>query len=117
MASTLAELDTRTKPAAPVRNKKGKVEAPATPESGDSKLQAAFIALYNVQGGFKVATGWTSSNCCFKNDANATNTMFFLSAGAVFVATGGVQACGTYVTTTTYQMEVTAGSIFAPFSA
>lgn len=68
--------------------------------------QNAFIQLYNHQGGFKVLTGFSSGNCCFKNDTT-TDMMLFLQNADVYPGTGGASACNAaYAVTTTYQFEV-----------
>ena len=75
----------------------------------------AFIALYNQNGGLKVATAFVGSNCCFKNDSTAVTNMLLLSGGVVFVGVAGAQMCnpaGGYLTTTTYQIDVTATNTF-----
>lgn len=84
-----------------------------------------FTALYNAQGGLKVVTPFMSGNCCFKNDANNTNTMLFMNSGSpataqdVYPASAGAKLCspaGGYVTTMTYQFALqpdTATPVFA----
>ena len=77
---------------------------------GDASKQAAFIALYNNQGGFKVPTTFISGDCCFKNDAT-TSMMLFLQGAAVYPGTAGASACNsTYTVGTTYQFEVLPGT-------
>jgi len=72
----------------------------------DASKQAAFIQLYNNQGGFRVLTAFTSGNCCFKNDTT-TDTMLFLQNADVYPGTAGASACNTmYAVGTTYQFEV-----------
>jgi hypothetical protein len=78
----------------------------------DATNQAAFIGLFNAQGGFNVPVGWASGNCCFKNDSAATTTMLMLSGSIVFSTTAGAVSCGNYLTTTVYQMQIVTGSVF-----
>jgi hypothetical protein len=72
----------------------------------NASTQAAFIALYNNQGGFKVLTAFSAGNCCFKNDAT-TSMMLFLQNADVYPGTAGASACNAaYAVGTTYQFEV-----------
>ncbi|CAN5555426.1 hypothetical protein BH11MYX1_BH11MYX1_04880 [soil metagenome] len=75
----------------------------------DSGKQGAFVALYNQQGGLTVPTAFTSSVCCFKNDATSASTMLFLRGSYLYPAAGGMSQCnqaGGYVVGTTYQLDI-----------
>jgi Stigma-specific protein, Stig1 len=76
----------------------------------DAGEGAAFIALYNQQGGLRLPTafGVVNDNCCFKNDTTTTN-MLFLQATYAYPAVAGVKTCtpvGGYVTTNLYQLNL-----------
>ena len=75
----------------------------------DASKQAAFIALYNNQGGLTVPTTFMSSACCFKNDAT-TSSMLDLQADYILPSLGGAAQCGPpggYVAAKVYQLEIT----------
>lgn len=74
----------------------------------DATIQQAFIELYNLQGGAKLNTSWTSSNCCFKFDAGA-NELFFGGRFLIPLTAANAVACspaGGYVDPI-YRFELT----------
>ncbi len=72
----------------------------------DASKQAAFIQVYNNQGGLKVQTSWVSGNCCLKDDASNA-MMLFLAGKDVYPSAAGVSMCSPsagYLVGTTYQL-------------
>jgi hypothetical protein len=59
---------------------------------GHASIQAAFVALYNAQGGATTIAPVTIGNCCFKFDAGA-NELFFGGNFLTPITTAGVAAC------------------------
>jgi hypothetical protein len=69
--------------------------------------QAAFIALYNAEGGATLISSWTVTNCCFKYDSS-TDVLEF-TGEVTYPAVNGLAQCGGLQSAPVFQLGLDSG--------